>query len=77
MMRAIVPVRPWALPALLVMVLMSALSACGKQEQDDKAQGAAAPIPEVGVIAVQPRDVAIENEYAGRTAGYREVEVSG
>ena len=75
MMRAIVPVRPWAFPALMVMFLLSALSACGKQEQDVKAQGAAPPIPEVGVIAVQPRDVAIENEYAGRTAGYREVEV--
>ena len=75
MMRAIVPVRPWALPVLLVMFLMSALSACGKPEQDAKAQGAAPPAPEVGVVAVQPRDVAVENEYAGRTAGYREVEV--
>lgn len=75
MMRAIVPVRPRALPILLVLSLVWGLSACGKQEQDSKAQGAAPPAPEVGVIAVQPRDVAVENEYAGRTAGFREVEV--
>ena len=75
MMRAIVPVRPRVLPVLRVMFLLSVLSACGKQEQDRKAQGAAPPVPEVGVTAVQPRDVAVENEYAGRTAGFREVEV--
>ncbi|HXF08569.1 MAG: efflux RND transporter periplasmic adaptor subunit [Pseudomonadota bacterium] len=75
MMRAIVPVRLRALPILLVLFLIGGLSACGKQEQDSKAQGAAPPAPEVGVITVQPRDVAVENEYAGRTAGFREVEV--
>lgn len=75
MMRAIVPVRPRALSVLLTVFLISALSACGNQEQDPKAQGAAPPVPEVGVTTVQPRDVAVENEYAGRTAGFREVEV--
>lgn len=58
--------------ALLCTLLLTTLTACDrKQNGNSHAQ----PTPEVGIMVVQPRDVPIENEYAGRTAGFREVEV--
>jgi len=58
--------------ALLCTLLLTTLTACDrKQDGNSHAQ----PTPEVGIMVVQPRDVPIENEYAGRTAGFREVEV--
>jgi membrane fusion protein (multidrug efflux system) len=76
MMRAISAVFARPVPGVfLLAILLSALSACGKEEKSGSPQGAAPPAAEVGVITLQPRDVPIENEYAGRTAGIREVEV--
>jgi membrane fusion protein (multidrug efflux system) len=39
------------------------------------AQPAGPPPPAVSVVSAEPREVAVSYEYAGRTAGYREVEV--
>jgi len=76
MMRAISAVFARPVPGILLLaILLSALMACGKEEKSGNPQGAAPPAAEVGVITLQPRDVPIENEYAGRTAGFREVEV--
>lgn len=72
MMRALSLVLARSASALL---LASLLVACGSHDDGQQAQGAAPPAPEVGVLAVTLRDVPIENEYAGRTAGFREVEV--
>lgn len=72
MMRALSLVLARSASALL---LASLLVACGSHDDAQQAQGAAPPPPEVGVLAVALRDVPIENEYAGRTAGFREVEV--
>lgn len=76
MMRAISALFARPVPGVLLLaILISALSACGKEEKGGNPQGAAPPAAEVGVITLEPRDVPIENEYAGRTAGFREVEV--
>jgi membrane fusion protein (multidrug efflux system) len=55
-----------ALPVALV------LSAAGCKPA---AQPAGPPPPAVSVVSAEPREVAVSYEYAGRTAGYREVEV--
>lgn len=72
MMRALSLILARSASALL---LASLLVACGSHDDGQQAQGAAPPAPEVGVLTVTLRDVPIENEYAGRTAGFREVEV--
>jgi membrane fusion protein (multidrug efflux system) len=76
MMRANPFVSARTLPGVLLLgILLSALVGCGKEGNGGSPQGAAPPPAEVGVITLQPRDVPVENEYAGRTAGFREVEV--
>ncbi|UDM50182.1 efflux RND transporter periplasmic adaptor subunit [Cupriavidus sp. MP-37] len=60
-------VAAYALAALSAV----ALSACG----DKKAEGAAPPPPEVGVVTVTPSPVAVVNELPGRLEGVRTAEV--
>lgn len=45
------------------------LAACGKEE------GGPPPPPEVGVLTMQPRDIAITDQLPGRTTAYRVAEV--
>ncbi len=68
----------FALPArFAVLSLALILAACGKSQTPPPGGpgGAAPPPPEVVAVTVQPRDVAVEFEYVGQTAGVREVEV--
>jgi membrane fusion protein (multidrug efflux system) len=46
------------------------LAACSEKAAPPKAEP-----PEVGVVAIQPRDVAVHYEQVGQTAGFRETEV--
>lgn len=66
-------------PAVAVAVLIAvALAGCGKSAPPGGAPGpggAAPPPPEVVAVTVAPRDVPVEFEYVGQTAGVREVEV--
>lgn len=68
------PIRrgPHALTAALLIGLL--VSGCD-ENQAAQAPAQAPPPPQVGVVEVQPRDVPLQFEYAGRTAGSREVEV--
>ncbi|MBF6024096.1 efflux RND transporter periplasmic adaptor subunit [Lysobacter niastensis] len=52
--------------------LAIALSACGGKEQ---AQGGGMPPPEVGVVTVQPGDVALQKDLVGRLAPFRSADV--
>ncbi|MBR7800148.1 efflux RND transporter periplasmic adaptor subunit [Undibacterium fentianense] len=52
-----------------------ALSACNKNAGGNAAQGGAMPPPEVNVITLQGRDLPIDFEFVGQTAGIRETEV--
>lgn len=56
--------------AILLLIAAAVLSACSETAPPPKA----AP-PEVGVVTVQPRDVAVFYEQVGQTAGFRETEV--
>src|SRR3546814_17307715 len=62
-------------PAVLSAVLFTALLITGCNENQAAEQHPAPPPPEVGVGEVAPRDVPLSSEYAGRTAGSREVAV--
>lgn len=65
--------RPLAV-ILLLPVLM--LSACGKTDAPSAAGGPPAmPPPQVSVVTVQAKDTPITYEYTGQTAGSRETEV--
>jgi len=55
---------------LSIAVLAAALSACGQSEEQ-----AAPPPPEVGVLAVQPTSIALEQELVGRLAPFRSADV--
>ena len=65
-----------ALTRIVVLSLAAALSlaACGK---DDAAAGAGGgmPPPEVGVVTLQPQDVALSRELVGRLSAYRSADV--
>ncbi|MDE2428774.1 MAG: efflux RND transporter periplasmic adaptor subunit [Burkholderiales bacterium] len=64
-------------PALRVAALslpLLVLAACGKQGGANAAPGGMPP-PEVSVVTVQSRDLPIDFEYVGQTAGSRETEV--
>jgi len=56
-------------------VLLVGLIAAGCEEKQAAEPPAALPPPQVGVIQVQPQNVPLQFEYAGRTAGSREVEI--
>lgn len=51
------------------------LSACGKQAQTAPGGANGMPPPEVSVVTVQARELPIDYEYVGQTAGIRETEV--
>lgn len=53
-------------------VLSAGLAGCDKPAAQQTGQ---MPPPEVNVVTVQPRDLAVSVEYVGQTAGIREVEV--
>jgi len=61
--------------SLAVAALAAILSACGAAESQPNGTHGAMPPPEVRTVTVAPRDVPVTFEYAGRTAGSREVEV--
>ena len=49
------------------------LSACGEEQSQDQSQRR--PAPQVTAATIQPQDVTVYEEYAGRAQGAREVEV--
>jgi membrane fusion protein (multidrug efflux system) len=51
------------------------LSACSGEPAADAGAQASAPPPEVEVVTVMPRQVALDREYSGRVTGSQEVEV--
>ena len=60
----------------LAVALPLMLSACGKGADAAKGPpGAGMPPPEVNVVTVQPKSIALSYEYVGQTAGSRETEV--
>ncbi|MDO4878023.1 MAG: efflux RND transporter periplasmic adaptor subunit [Neisseria sp.] len=63
-------------PALLVAAVL-ALGACGNKDGAGEVQGQqqAAPAPVVGVVTVQPQDVAVNVELPGRLEAFRSVDV--
>ncbi|MES2072055.1 MAG: efflux RND transporter periplasmic adaptor subunit [Pseudomonadota bacterium] len=65
------------LRTLAVSVPLLLLAACGKHDGGASAAGGpgSMPPPEVSVVTVQPRDLALGFEYVGQTAGSRETEV--
>ncbi len=63
------------LSAFTVGAVLAALALAGCQENEAAEAPPAPPPPEVAVVEVVPRDVPVLFEYAGRTAGSREVEV--
>ncbi|MCU6432757.1 efflux RND transporter periplasmic adaptor subunit [Undibacterium sp. Jales W-56] len=65
-------IRLWLIASLSLPLLT--LSACGKQDANAAAHGGMPP-PEVNVVTVQPRNLAMDFEYVGQTAGSRETEV--
>jgi len=68
---------------ILLIVLVGLVLAAGAyyfvfrtpQEQATVPAAAAAPPPQVGIVTVQPAEVPYPVEYAGRVAGFRDVEV--
>lgn len=66
-------------PAVVVAAFSALIvAACGQSpspEGPGGPGGAAPPPPEVVAVTVSPKDVAVEFEYVGQTAGVREVEV--
>ena len=65
--------RPFS--AFSVGAVLAALALAGCQENEAAEAPPAPPPPEVAVVEVAPKDVPVSFEYAGRTAGSREVEV--
>ncbi|HYG87846.1 MAG TPA: efflux RND transporter periplasmic adaptor subunit [Azospirillum sp.] len=65
---------PLSIGAALVAAAM-ALAACDGSPKQAQAQPPAPPPPEVSAVTVQPHDVPLSLEYAGRVTGSREVEV--
>lgn len=55
--------------------LLAALSACGVGKEGKPPAAAAAPAPEVGVMAVAPQSVGLSVELPGRTSAFRVAEV--
>lgn len=55
-------------------ILVLVIAACAKEEGKGAAKGPP-PVPEVGVITVQPQSVSLTRELPGRTAAFRVAEV--
>ncbi|MET4697459.1 membrane fusion protein (multidrug efflux system) [Constrictibacter sp. MBR-5] len=62
-------------PRALTAALLIGLLVSGCEEKQAAQAPAAPPPPQVGVLKVQPQNVPLQFEYAGRTAGSREIEV--
>lgn len=60
---------------LAVALPVLSLSACNKNSAGGGAPGGAMPPPEVNVVTLQPRDLPVDFEFVGQTAGIRETEV--
>lgn len=60
---------------LLLCAPVLLISACGKQGAGAQGGPNGMPPPEVSVVTVQARDLPIDYEYVGQTAGIRETEV--
>jgi membrane fusion protein (multidrug efflux system) len=65
------PLRASA-PRIVPVLLAAALAACGQAGSQPHGQ---MPPPEVAVVEVEAKRLPVGYEYAGQTAGYREVEV--
>ncbi len=63
-----------AFRAIALSLPLLTLAACGKEETAHAATGNMPP-PEVNVVTVENRDLALDFEYVGQTAGSRETEV--
>ncbi|MFZ6686886.1 efflux RND transporter periplasmic adaptor subunit [Undibacterium sp. SXout11W] len=63
-----------AFRAIALSLPLLTLAACGKEETAHAAPGNMPP-PEVNVVTVENRDLALDFEYVGQTAGSRETEV--
>jgi membrane fusion protein (multidrug efflux system) len=61
--------------SLAVLSLPLLLAACGKPDGEGKPGMGEMPAPEVNVVTVQARNLPIDFEYVGQTAGSRETEV--
>ena len=61
--------------SLLLCAPVLLISACGKQGAGAQGGPNGMPPPEVSVVTVQARDLPIDYEYVGQTAGIRETEV--
>ena len=61
--------------SLLLCAPVLLMSACGKQGAGAQGGPNGMPPPEVSVVTVQARDLPIDYEYVGQTAGIRETEV--
>lgn len=61
--------------SLLLCAPVLLISACGKQGAGAQSGPNGMPPPEVSVVTVQARDLPIDYEYVGQTAGIRETEV--
>ena len=61
--------------SLLLCAPVLLISACGKQGPAAQGGPNGMPPPEVNVVTVQSRDLPIDYEYVGQTAGIRETEV--
>ena len=60
---------------LILAAVSLLLAACDEGAKKSSAAPAAPPPPAVEVVTVAPQDLPVETEFAGRTAGSREVEV--
>ena len=63
------------IPSLCLLLSMSLLAACNKQDAGAQAGGHSMPPPEVNVVTVQARELPVDFEYVGQTAGVYETEV--
>ena len=72
--RGNLSLRVWLGSAAIIAI--AGLSACGSSASDDKAgAGKAKQTPEVGFVVVQPTNVALTTELAGRTVAFQSSEV--
>ena len=58
-----------------LLLSMSMLAACSKQDAGAGAGAHSMPPPEVNVVTVQARELPVDFEYVGQTAGVYETEV--
>ena len=66
--------RPSALPCGSILLLMLALSGCGK-EDDHKQAGGPPPKPEVEIVVLHPQSVNLTTELPGRASPFRVADV--